>query len=363
MSTITGTASREALNALTEFEDTFGPMAGIQAKRTIAVIQHKIEPLREKLARAPERIEALEAASRVGAELAGAVRSLLPLCFERSAPNPDRIQAVVARLTELDELLNRVAEEAPLAPPEREVTGVPGLLTGPTRSTTRPPGVEHTRGLFGPRRRHASTPLPGGRGALSDAHHERRTLTPSAPITEFLPGFIPSSSDDRLGPNAADAPAEVTLSFPQFEGAQPVASLGNVTLPFGVEAVQAAQDSEAPRRSTTRNFTISGLQGIDRPSLLEMVEASLVELETVAGTDDPILCSHLDALESRRNNGDKVPSGEMAILLTDFVRIVSGPAAASVRNVEVVEQALDSALGALGAMARHRLDLARDRDS
>ena len=132
-----------------------------------------------------------------------------------------------------------------------------------------------------------------------------------------------------------------------------------VTLPFGAAALQAAKDAEAPRRSTTRSFTISGLQGIDRPSLLQMVEASFVELEAAADRDDPILAAHIDALECRRSTGEKVPSDEMAILLTDFVRIVCGPTAGAAHNVEVIEQALDLALGALAAMARHRLDSVR----
>lgn len=361
MSTTTGTVSREALEALTAFEETFGAMSGIQAKRTFAVCQHNLEPLRETLAADPDRIEALAAASRVGSELAGAVRTLLPLCFEKAAPRPERIQAVVARLTQLDGLLNRVATAGPsTSKTEPEESPVPGNLTGPTRSTTKPPGLEQTRGLFSPRRRREGTPLPGDRGPVSDAHHERRTLTPSAPITEFLPGFVPGARDADPSAYQTPPPAEVTLAFPRFEGSTPSAALGQVTLPFGVEALQAAKDFDEPRRTTTRSFTISGLEGVDRPSLLELLEASLAELEMAAGSDDPILCSHLDALESRRGSGNRVGSAEMAILLTDFVRIVCGPAGASVPNTEIIEQALDSAMGALGAMARHRLDQARD---
>lgn len=91
-----------------------------------------------------------------------------------------------------------------------------------------------------------------------------------------------------------------------------------------------------------------------------MVEASLVELDRAAEGDDPTPGAHPDALEPRRGSGEKIPGNEMSAILTDFVGIARRPAAGAVDNPKVIEQALNSVTGALGAMGRHRLDRGRE---
>jgi hypothetical protein len=317
---------------MVEFDGVFGLLSSANADAVLAAYREVSSPLRPALDAGADEGGVLQAASRVGAAMASAVRDLIPLCRGPNAPEPARIQEVVRQLVGLDGVLKAAAVAAR---GEAPATASP-FVEQPDRSTR--PRQDTASG------RVAGKSKPGG-GVRAQ---------PARPETAMLDVQGRKTSPVAEAASAASG-GQVTLTFGADEGDQESipsqAVTKPVTLPISLQALEMQRTGAYARKHIDTELG----DPTRRAEVLAKVGDAYVRLDEATGGRDPLIRGRLEALATRLRS-EITPSGaEYLGILTDFVRDVAGPAAWRLQDTGALGPALEDALDELGQVARRNL--------